>query len=169
MAQEELNSFLAVAEELQVKGLTQGGGGSSSQSAPSKPRPQQSDPVPAPRPRPTEQPRHTAPPAPQARPKPPAPYTAMVQDDDIQEVMPIKSEPAPYAAPPPPAASHQQGGVVAQMEEEQYGEEGYEDYGGYEGGEGYDQGLMEGDQNKGRRCRIYFWGEANMRGLSLYF
>ena len=42
------------------------------------------------------------------------------------------------------------------MEEEQYGEEGYEDYGGYEGGEGYGDGsMLEGDQNKGKKTIIF--------------
>ena len=37
------------------------------------------------------------------------------------------------------------------MEEEQYEEEGFEDYGAYEGGEGYgDAAMLEGDQNKGK-------------------
>jgi len=154
VAQEELNTFLAVAEELQVKGLTQGGGGGSNQN-PSKPK---SDPPP-PRPRPPEPSRA---PAPAPRPRPTAPPTSSVPfvpppshsdiaDDDIQEVMPIKTElPSSYQPTAPAATPHHQG-TVASMEEEQYGEEGYEDYGGYEGGEGYGDGsMLEGDQNKGK-------------------
>jgi hypothetical protein len=146
VAQEELNTFLAVAEELQVKGLTQGGGGGGSQPPP-KPKP---DPPPAPRPRPAEQTR-PAPPPPRPRPSvPAAPYIPPhtdIADDDIQEVMPIKTEqPASYQAASQPAA-----GTVAHMEEEQYGEEGYEDYGGYEGDQGFGDGsMMDGDQNKGK-------------------
>jgi len=152
VAQEELNTFLAVAEELQVKGLTQGGGGSN-QNPSSKPK---SDPPP-PRPRPPEPSRA---PAPAPRPRPTAPPTSSapfvpppshsdIADDDIQEVMPIKTElPSSYQPTAPAATPHHQG-TVASMEEEQYGEEGYEDYGGYEGGEGYGDGsMLEGDQNK---------------------
>jgi len=155
VAQEELNTFLAVAEELQVKGLTQGGSGSSNQNPSSKPK---SDPPP-PRPRPPEPSRA---PAPAPRPRPTAPPTSSapfapppsshsdIADDDIQEVMPIKTElPSSYQPSAPAATPHHQG-TVASMEEEQYGEEGYEDYGGYEGGEGYgDASMLEGDQNKG--------------------
>jgi len=151
VAQEELNTFLAVAEELQVKGLTQGGGGSN-QNPSSKPK---SDPPP-PRPRPPEPSRA---PAPAPRPRPTAPPTSSapfvpppshsdIADDDIQEVMPIKTElPSSYQPTAPAATPHHQG-TVASMEEEQYGEEGYEDYGSYEGGEGYDGSMLEGDQNK---------------------
>ena len=65
--------------------------------------------------------------------------------------MPIKTElPSSYQPSAPAATPHHQG-TVASMEEEQYGEEGYEDYGGYEGGEGYgDASMLEGDQNKGK-------------------
>jgi len=154
VAQEELNTFLAVAEELQVKGLTQGGSGSSNPNPSSKPK---SDPPP-PRPRPPEPSRAPAP-APRPRPTPPASSAPSyapppsshsdIADDDIQEVMPIKTElPSSYQPSAPAATPHHQG-TVASMEEEQYGEEGYEDYGGYEGGEGYgDASMLEGDQNK---------------------
>jgi len=151
VAQEELNTFLAVAEELQVKGLTQGGSGSN-QTATSKPK---SEPPP-PRPRPPEPSRA---PAPAPRPRPTVPPTSSasfvpptshsdIADDDIQEVMPIKTElPSSYQPTAPAAAPHHDGTVA--MQEEQYGEEGYEDYGGYEGGEGYgDASMLEGDQNK---------------------
>jgi hypothetical protein len=153
VAQEELNTFLAVAEELQVKGLTQGGGGSNpnpsskpkSDPPPQRPRPPEPSraPAPAPRPRPTAPPTSSA-------PFVPPPSHSDIADDDIQEVMPIKTElPSSYQPTAPAATPHHQG-TVASMEEEQYGEEGYEDYGGYEGGEGYGDGsMLEGDQNKG--------------------
>jgi len=110
VAQEELNSFLAVAEELKVKGLTQNNpsSGSPRKEPPPAPKRQVSDPVPPP----------------PKRPRPPPP-----EDEEVQEVaMPsVKAEPQQY---------QQQGAeqVLAQVEE--YGEEGYEeDYGQYE--EGY--------------------------------
>jgi len=162
VAQEELNTFLAVAEELQVKGLTQGGGGSN-QTATSKPK---SEPPP-PRPRPPEPSRA---PAPAPRPRPTVPPTSSasfvpptshsdIADDDIQEVMPIKTElPSSYQPTAPAAAPHHDGTVA--MQEEQYGEEGYEDYGGYEGGEGYgDASMLEGDQNKDVEDQIQVAGD----------
>jgi len=171
VAQEELNTFLAVAEELQVKGLTQGGSGSSNQNPSSKPK---SDPPP-PRPRPPEPSRA---PAPAPRPRPTAPPTSSapfapppsshsdIADDDIQEVMPIKTElPSSYQPSAPAATPHHQG-TVASMEEEQYGEEGYEDYGGYEGGEGYgDASMLEGDQNKDVEDQIQVVGDHFCCGL----
>lgn len=154
VAQEELNTFLAVAEELQVKGLTQGGGGSNqtatskpkSEPPPSRPRPPEPSRAPAPAPRP----RPTVPPTSSASFVPPTSHSD-IADDDIQEVMPIKTElPSSYQPTAPAAAPHHDGTVA--MQEEQYGEEGYEDYGGYEGGEGYgDASMLEGDQNKGKQ------------------
>jgi len=173
VAQEELNSFLAVAEDLKVKGLTQG---NSSESV-SKPKPEPfSSSIPRQRP-----PREEEPPVPKRpRPPPPAPAPAAQRyqdDDDIQEVMPVvKQEPptlAPEPTPPPqplatlpqtvyqPTTTYQENTVaahpttyqentVAQMDES-YGEDGY-DYGGYEGEGGYegmDQGAAGCDQNKG--------------------
>jgi len=123
VAQEELNSFLAVAEELKVKGLTQNNpsSGSPRKEPPPAPKRQVSDPVPPP----------------PKRPRPPPP-----EDEEVQEVaMPsVKAEPQQY---------QQQGAeqVLAQVEE--YGEEGYEeDYGQYE--EGYAMMAQAGAEgNKG--------------------
>ena len=86
VAQEDLNSFLSVAEELQVKGLTQGqsgkGGGGSRET------PSRSAPPPSSRPRPTS----PSLPAKKSRPVP-APRAA--EDDEIQEVAvpTVKTEP----------------------------------------------------------------------------
>jgi len=102
VAQEELNSFLAVAEELKVKGLTQNNseGGKSARGPSSdvskstrirEPPPEREMPLPPPkRPRP---------PAPAA---PPSRVTSGYGDDDIQEVMPVvKSEPVMPPEPQP--------------------------------------------------------------------
>ena len=151
VAQEELNSFLAVAEDLRVKGLTQNPqGGAKADSAPrERPRdPPERDPVPPPK-----KPR----PAPALAPKPaPVPsYSAPASyDDDIQEVAPVKSEPreaAPAAAQYEPA----QGGTVALDDYGDYGDPAYDD--GQYGEEGYDSSYydpatgqpMGGDGNKG--------------------
>jgi len=99
VAQEELNSFLAVAEDLKVKGLTQNGSSSTKSSDQArKPNPQ-SVPV---------RKSYQQPPAP-AKPAPPVAYQTSAyhdqSDDDIQEVVPvIKSEPVslPIQPPPPP-------------------------------------------------------------------
>jgi len=146
VAQEELNSFLAVAEDLRVKGLTQNNSTSSaSPKRPPSPKiarpppPPERDPVPPPkRPRP----------APQILPAAPAYHHQ--EDDDIQEVQPIvKSEPvAPPAEPqqPPHYAETQQGGTVA-LDDDSYADESY-DYGEYGDG-GYDDGSGMIDPNTG--------------------
>jgi len=152
VAQEELNSFLAVAEDLKVKGLTQNNSDSKQQNTDIPPDPpnlnprvrgNQTDPILTPkRPRPTH-------PSPVSKPNPvsypPHPH------DDIQEVVPIKVEPASipqepqqtrhaivqqrqdsYSAPRMPDMPS--AGVVVDPDVE-YGEE-YADYEGYDGGDG---------------------------------
>jgi len=158
VAQEELNSFLSVAEDLKVKGLTQNNSEVSTNNEQSKPQKTKAEPisVPSSRPRPTntedqtqKRPRYTAAPA---APSAPAPYP----DDDIQEVMPVVKQEPPsqvveHQPHPQPVvtmsqAAYQptmvQGNTVAQVEES-YGEDGY-DYGGYEEeGGGYEVGMMD--------------------------
>ena len=146
VAQEELNSFLAVAEELRVKGLTQNQSGSRKETytAPAPPAPKPA-------------PRIQDPGPPPKRPRPSLPPTPINHsslhhsvEDDIQEVMPVKSEPrepAPQAPAPPPQEAYSHA-LQAAEDPDQYGEgEGYEDYGQYEG-EGYVQ--EGGDANKGK-------------------
>merc|ERR1711892_1379651 len=74
VAQDELNSFLAVAEELKIKGLTQNG---STETNPKRDKPA----LPKPRP-----------PSPQYS-NPIQPTSINIPDDEIQEIPPIKSEP----------------------------------------------------------------------------
>eukprot|EP00092_Neocalanus_flemingeri_P092404 GFUD01117296.1.p1 GENE.GFUD01117296.1~~GFUD01117296.1.p1 ORF type:complete len:350 (+),score=74.58 GFUD01117296.1:35-1084(+) len=175
VAQEELNSFLSVAEDLKVKGLTQN---NSTETQSSKPK-SNSEPLPSFNkpsvPRPVEDQAHRPPtlsvPKQRQRPvvAPPLP-TAHFQDqhdDDIQEVLPVvKQEPAAaeHMAPSLPVTTmtqhhyqdpvdNQQGTTVASMEES-YCDDGYDDYGGYEGeGYGEEGTLMSSgtgaDQNKG--------------------
>jgi len=173
VAQEELNSFLSVAEDLRVKGLTQNNANNSEtpsskvslpKSEPPKninrPRePPERDPVPPPkRPRPSPVPQVSAP-----RP------SYQEEEDDIQEVVPVKSEPRDTFAPAPsphlqqPSMSHTVAPVDPQpMYQDQgmqdqghgtvalddtYGDESY-DYGQY--GEGaYDDGSGMIDPNTG--------------------
>merc|ERR1719222_1126542 len=153
VAQEELNSFLAVAEELRVKGLTQNQSSKKQES---------SFPAPSPKLAPSRIPDREPPPPPK-RPRP----TPVLQsnqhslpppeDDDIQEVVPVKSEPreAPLVQQhqAPPASQEMYSHALQAAEEGEYGgEEQYEDYGQYEG-EGYDA-QEGGDGNKGHLARV---------------
>ena len=80
VAQEELNSFLSVAEELRVKGLTQGNNSTSDNKPKSEQKPAPSRPVP------TELPPAPAPKRPRPAPVQSSSYQtpAVVDDDDIQ-------------------------------------------------------------------------------------
>jgi len=152
VAQEELNSFLAVAEDLKVKGLTQNNSTNAlptSQANSIKPRidiPDKKEPPPK-------------------RPKPPpsmvprAPPANFHQDEDIQEVLPVKTEPVtlpPETTPHSmehdfsmPQVDQMATGVVADPNME-YGEE-YADYESYEVADGgFDNsGMIVGqDGNK---------------------
>jgi len=159
VAQDDLNSFLAVAEELRVKGLTQSTSGGSdasntstlptkSTSLPSRRRPSE-DPHQAPSS--NAPPSYSSPSAPPIkRPRPPrapvAAQQAVEEDDEIQEYVPVKSEPAAqqqemYEDPSQGAAAG--GGMMMTTEDSmQYDES----YGAYE--EGYDEGAyyQEGGQ-----------------------
>jgi len=148
VAQEELNSFLAVAEDLRVKGLTQNNSGTSSSSNTEKQR------APSPKisrpPAPPE--RDPVPPPKRPRPAPP-PQSYHQDDDDIQEVQPIvKSE--PVSAPAEVVPQQQQYAVAGQqsqqqvaLEDDAYADESY-DYGEYGDG-GYDDGSGMIDPNTG--------------------
>jgi len=174
VAQEELNSFLAVAEDLRVKGLTQSNSGSKSSSSPShrtrEPPPPERDPIPPPKkPRPTP-----IAPKPSTAPSfaPSVPY----DDDDIQEVAPVKSEPrdpAPVTPSQPQQPLYEassQGGTVAlddygdygdaAYDDGQYGEEGYDSYydpstgqpiGGDGNKEDFEGNVYEGFDDEGRK------------------
>jgi len=157
VAQEELNSFLSVAEELQVKGLTQNISPSNSTPKPEPP----SNPVPRPRPPPRAP---EAVPAPR-RPRPEAPPASQPpQPDDIQEIIPVpvvKIEPQPSAAVTASGGMMDTMGTEVASVEEAYGEEGYDDYGEYEG-QGYgDNG--EGDGRAGYAGQGYHEGDGQAR------
>jgi len=169
VAQEELNSFLAVAEDLRVKGLTQ-----NNSSSEAKPK---SEPPKISRPPPPREPQERDPVPPPKRPRPTPPTIAVSQqsyhqedDDDIQEVVPVKSEPrdpvpmAPVAmttamAPVVEPVSHYQTEQVTHTPMQQqpqanavalddsYADESY-DYGQYGDG-GYDDGSGMIDPNTG--------------------
>jgi len=161
VAQEELNSFLAVAEELKVKGLTQNqaGGEEKRSKSPSGFKSAQRivdrEPTPL-----TKRP----------RPTPSAPVNSFAPDDEIQEVVPVKTEPRdplPQPAPQPmtsfsPSQTSQnishpnvsQTHAVAPMEDSMtHYDEQYDDYGQYEDqsyGVGIDSSMTAGEGNKER-------------------
>jgi len=140
VAQEELNSFLAVAEELRVKGLTQNSSESSKQREPT----QRSEIQTSKRMRP-------APPPATSRQK----YRE--QEEEVQEVeaVPVKSEPREQPPPPPPyqdeeggqypQSGHHQDPSAALVAEDSYQEEaGYEEY--VQFGNGYGTGESFGSE-----------------------
>ena len=90
IATDQLNSFLAIAEELQVKGLTQSGDGDSSQSNLLR-RPRSS--------------KNSKPGQSQSQSRP---TEEEVEDEDIQEVLPVKTE----------AAALEEGGDLVSYDEE---------------------------------------------------
>jgi len=159
VAQDELNSFLAVAEDLRVKGLTQNNASSSKpKEAPYRPPPPKS---------PITRPPDREPPS-IKRPRP-APSQSYQQDDDIQEVVPVKSEPREhpiipptYSTPAPPTPDTQQqmvaseqhhDGQLQELDDSMYGaDDSYDDYGGYDNTQYGVAGSMGGqamDTSKG--------------------
>merc|ERR1712106_785779 len=125
VAQEELNSFLGVAEDLKVKGLTQTTSDSKPPSSQQSNKQRVRDTSEKRDPLVTTKPPRPRPPTPPLRP-PPVNYQH--EDEDIQEFVPVKSEPVQYPTetqPHPQApmnpmeeySTHQEdqsgGGVVA--------------------------------------------------------
>ena len=153
MAQEELNSFLTVAEDLKVKGLTQKNSESQESKQPFKSakdtsvskshqRPPTRDPIKPPRPNP--------------------PSAKQAQYEDIQEYVPIKSEPrepvdqsntrttshqmtAQVYSNQPVALTEQDDSLTNYQEEE----EGYEQYGQYDDQYGHQQVDLDMGQTQG--------------------
>merc|ERR1712240_677696 len=160
VAQEELNSFLAVAEELRVKGLTQNSESSKQQQQQQQREPPQRSEVPPPkRMRPAAQ----APAAPSRQNvygKPPDVARDEAPEDEVQEVeVPVKAEPREQVP-----AYHQETQESAVALEDGYQvEEQYEEYGQYEEGcDGIDPntGMPMADGNKGGPGRVMM-GERN--------
>jgi len=150
VAQEELNSFLAVAEELRVKGLTQNSESSKQQQQQREP-PARSEVPPPKRMRPPAPP--AAPPRQTVYGKPPDAAREELPEDEVQEVeVPVKAEPREQVP-----AYHQESQESAVALEDGYQvEEQYEEYGQYE--EGYDgidpnTGMPMADGNKGTLLR----------------
>jgi len=135
VAQENLNSFLAVAEDLKVKGLTQN---QSEDENPRKKNQIPSNPLPAKEITSTK--------------KQPSSSTYTVEDNDVEEIVPVKSEPADTMPSQAIAHQHQQKALTSPEENYMamaYQEEGnYEDYEQYEAVQEYVP-TRNIDQHKG--------------------
>jgi len=158
VAQEDLNSFLSVAEDLKVKGLTQNNSnvpGSKDASSLKQAR-EREPPIRLQRPPERELPQ----PPPIKRPHH-EPHGQQGLDDDIQEVVPIKSEPrdidhsrpsqhissGQYSQPQEVALPEEQGDSLIPYQQEE--EETFEDYGLYNeqyGHQDMDMGMGQGAQ-----------------------
>jgi len=172
VAQDELNSFLSIAEDLKVKGLTQN-------KSNEEPRHKQEIQLPVPQPRPPPERREHTPPPPKRQrqvtvPEPvmhiPAPQT-FTHDDDIQEVVPIKSEPVSHAQEEHREDPHQ--AVVDTRVDNQISmyEENYENYEAYEEGAdvAYDTSMISAnaDANKEYRKKL-IWSKIIKLGVGSY-
>ena len=144
IAQDDLNSFLSVAEELQVKGLTQNStGGSKTESNPVK------MPVREPNPPPVKRQKLSMPTS-----------NRSPEDDDIQEIMPVvKTEPQTSTAAPRtdyyPAAAAQSLDQSQSLENQiaEYGEESYDNYEDYDTDQNY--GVTPAGQNYDTKGNYY--------------
>ena len=166
--QDDLESFLAVAQDLQIKGLTQsddsgggaGGGGIRPKTEPGLKRPAGGggDPL-GPHPAKKRQ-QHLPGNGGGASATAPLPSTskAAADDDDIEDVTPVKSEPAAGGS-----QMLEEGSFAAEAGAADAGEEEYDDGAFYEGGDmgayGEDDGAMAqgagGDGSKGRDCLVF--------------
>jgi len=126
VAQDDLNSFLSVAEELQVKGLTQGSssGNNQSKSSSSVPKPEAKATPSTPSVRNVPE---------MKKPRVVSQAPAVIDDDDIQEVVPVKSEPGAGSSMDQAHAQYLGGDQGAVALEDSYQDEAY-DYEGYDDG-----------------------------------
>ena len=165
VAQEELNSFLSVAEDLKVKGLTQ--------NQPQERESQQQSvqkPAPAPQIKSTPRPPNKRSNA-TTKHHPPS-YT--IDNDDIEEIVPVKSEPSDTMVTPSPIIHHQPSAppqdiyssqpvtqALAHPEDQDmsmtYQEE---DYGEYETEQDYAANMNSEMATKGRMHKLLLSGIA---------
>jgi len=176
VAQEDLNSFLAVAEELQIKGLTNKDG------EPSKAAGGGSAPKPA-KSRPSEA---GGPPVKRIRKSSPAPSSSNNTsqagasasggggpDHDVKSVVDIKSD--PEAAGPSSSGAGGAGQAVTSAdyadESGDFGDYGGDDYGGYDdNGEGRDMmtgdvSVEGGEESQGGKDRFLVTSKADFKKL----
>jgi len=182
VAQEELNSFLAVAEDLRVKGLTQ-----TQSSSHGTKRKQQSANTTLPPPKPLSRPAEKVPASttPIKRPSYPNPPPSFPhpEDDDIQEVVPVKSEPKEIqAAPTPPQPAQQLYAPLPPassralapaddpaMQTMVYQDDSYGEYGQYGEDHSFEEGCVgqDNDASKGSRDILHQYIEKVMDGLDM--
>ena len=174
VAQEELNSFLSVAEDLKIKGLTQNNAGSAKPKETSSYKARKE----APAARTFQRPPDREPPPP--RHPQPAPPVHHPQDDEITEVVPIKSEPrdildqsrptttTPHRVGAGQAYSHPQPVALPEVQEDsltpyQEEEEGYEEYGQYDdqyGQQDVDTAIGQQGMQAGNGKNFYSVGQT---------
>jgi len=159
VAQEELNSFLSVAEDLRVKGLTQNQTGGQDRKVGSNPSTtrmtQDVKPTPPSSGRSFIQHQKKPQPPPSHQPNPVNSYRSQtMEEDDIQEIVPVKSEPreappppapqsvAPMATPQPMYTSQEESHSLAPADDSLIYDDNYDDYGQY----AEDQGDLTGQQ-----------------------
>jgi len=166
VAQEELNSFLAVAEDLRVKGLTQNQPAPSQSQSYSRPK---SPALPKSVAAPSEREVNPIPKRPKLTPTVSLNPQATIDDDEIQEVVSVKTEPRDALPHQPPPQPHPMAPPVEQLYTQQasqalapatdqvveYQDDSYEDYGDYSGElQGYDGGLLGGQEADGSKGSI---------------
>jgi len=140
VAQEELNSFLSVAEDLKVKGLTQGKSGGQQDSKLERQETPQASKVKHVQARATpKRPRMSHPAPSQINLAPAQSYHQEETEEEIQEVVPVKSEPREQPPQPSflPEEQHEQEEGTVALDESYAGEEIYDyqyEETGYQGG-----------------------------------
>jgi len=171
VSQEDLNTFLSVAEDLKVKGLTQGdtsSGTSNHRSATVKSSKAREPPEPSHGPAAkkarTNPPPSLSTPVTATRPPPPPATTSLPPDesDEIQDITPVKTEPVLQIPSDSGGAMvvDQYGGGGSELVDPEYGED-YGDYeSGYEAEAAYDGTLADpnssnADGNKGGTSEDY--------------
>jgi len=154
VSQEDLNTFLSVAEDLKVKGLTQGdtsSGTSNHRSATVKSSKAREPPEPSHGPAAkkarTNPPPSLSTPVTATRPPPPPATTSLPPDesDEIQDITPVKTEPVLQIPSDSGGAMvvDQYGGGGSELVDPEYGED-YGDYeSGYEAEAAYDGTLAD--------------------------
>ena len=134
VAQEDLNNFLAVAEDLKVKGLTQN---NSSERKPKVPK--------------ITKPTISPAPSPKLQPAPEPTLSRLQEDDDIQEVVPeVKCEPGSSNMVVVPGYDPGEEDIAPVSYDESYD---YDQFGG--DGHVYAGQMMDtGDQDKGEKFSV---------------
>jgi len=144
VAQEDLNTFLAVAEDLKVKGLTQNDSNSGSNSNSGRSNAVKSKSREPPEPSVPQPPPKKSRPNPLPAAQPVVTHHQDVQDNDIQEVTPVKTEPV---VPAMPAVDNSAMATVDQYTTELVDADYGEDYGeyetGYDGDGAYDNNIVD--------------------------